>query len=222
MNSAALKPLLIVCQPESNALPQFDFLFSCKDLTGWEAAISRSAAEIGLLGQLSPILPIFLEFESNQLFEKLKLFDIVVVYPLSLNTLAKFSLGIRDSFPSSLLGKAIEIGIPILLDQTPLTNRSFFNPHLEKIYKQHWDSIRTGTISSFSQEDLSESVKKIIRSKRQLEGRPPSNGRKIITRDDVLEAFNALVPINVKPGTIITDLAREEAETLGVRIEFEY
>ncbi|MBF0407237.1 MAG: hypothetical protein HQM10_07780 [Candidatus Riflebacteria bacterium] len=222
LESDLIKPLLIVCKPEDNSKLFFEDIFAVPGISQWEIAISKSAQETGIVSSFAGKCRFFLEYESPELIERLNLFGLIAVYPLSLNSLAKFALGIRDSFPSTLFGKAIELSIPVLMDISVMNKFASQPPHLEKVYRHHWSTVLSGLVSGFSPDDFADSVKKLIRSKRAMLRTTPADARKVITRDDVLEAHNSLTNIIINRGTIVTDLAREEAASLGVKILSEY
>lgn len=218
-----LKPLLVCCCPERNT--EADPLVELPAIAGlahWEVALSLSAQSRGLLRRMAPMARTFCTHEADELIDGLGRFDLVAVSPLSLNTLAKFALGLRDSFPSRLLAAAAELGLPILLDerQVPAADSSF-NPHLMKIYRRYWDQVRSGTVREFHPDRLAEAVTAVIRTRKAAERSVPTSGRAVITRDDVILAQSALQPLRVPRGAIVTDLAREEAAARGVSFNFE-
>jgi hypothetical protein len=146
--------------------------------------------------------------------------DVVVFSPLSLNSLAKMALGIRDSLPSRIFGVAAEQGAAILLDKTALpTPETAMNPHLAKIYRRHWEAVTGGSIGEFVADDLDLRLKTILRLRREGGVAASPAGRQVITRDDVLAARNGVGRLKVPRGSLITDLAREEAEKWGIRLE---
>ena len=218
-----LKPLLVCCCPEQNtdADPLIE-LPAIAGLSPWEVALSFSAQSRGLLRRMAPLARTFCTHEADELIGGLGRFDLVAVSPLSLNTLAKFALGLRDSFPSRLLAAAAERGLPILLDERQVpTADSSLNPHLMKIYRRYWDQVRSGTVREFHPDRLSEAVAAVIRTRRAADRFAPTSGRAVITRDDVILAQAALQPLRVPRGAIVTDLAREEAAARGVSFDFE-
>jgi len=220
---ALLKPLLVCCHPEpgGSALAP-DELPTAPGLAQWEIALSASAQQHGMLRQVATLGRTFCAHESEELITGLGRFDLVVVAPLSLNTLAKFALGLRDSFPSQLLAAAAVLGLPILLDERAVPAAdSTFNPHLIKVYRRYWDQVRSGTIREFSPETFSTAIAAVIRTRRAVERTIPTSGRAVITRDDVILAQAALQPLHVPRGSIVTDLAREEAAARNVSFDFE-
>jgi len=220
---APLKPLLVCCRPEpGRPTDPWEELPAVPGLSPWEVALSHSAQEAGLLRRLAPQARVFCSHEADELIGGLGRFDLVVVSPLSLNTLAKLALGLRDSFPSRLLAEAAGRGLPLLLDgrAVPAPDASF-NPHLIKIYRRHWDQLLGGTIREFTPDTLAAAVAAVIRTRRAAERMVPATGRAVITRDDVLLAEAALQPIRIPRGALVTDLAREEAAARGISLDFE-
>lgn len=217
-----LKPLLVACFPEGGRFSPPEFPDGIPGLRPWEIALSHSSAERGWLRPLTTRWQVHCGHEADQLLARLSLFDLLIVAPLSLNSLAKFALGLRDSFPSRLFGAMVELGRPILLESTAVPrDDTLINPHFARIYRRYWDSVRGGTVEGFARDDLPAAVARLARSRRALHGRAPATGRSVLTRDDVLAAFQALQPLVVPRGALLTDLAREEAQARGVAIRFE-
>ncbi|MFZ2960546.1 MAG: flavoprotein [Candidatus Ozemobacteraceae bacterium] len=215
----AFKGLLICCHPEDGHLPPLETLLSNPGVSRWEAAVSRSACDHGFLPVLARRVPTHIEHEADALLARLGLFGLVVVSPLSLNTLAKAALGIRDSLPARLIGAALDAGLPLLLDETGIAGvESLGNPHMVKVYRRHWETLRGGSVSSFQPQDFDLLVDRLARGRRAFERKNPIQGRGVITRDDVLAAHKAMCPLSVTRGAIVTDLAREEANALGVQL----
>ncbi|NCB37794.1 MAG: hypothetical protein EOM80_03415 [Erysipelotrichia bacterium] len=214
------KPLLLVCQPESHPERQ-----NATELTlpaafaHPDAAVSFSAQQKGWLRKLAGNHRVFSANDCESLVLRLNTYDLLIVSPLSLNTLAKFALGLRDSFPAELLWQFSALGKPILLDETCLPNEhTSMNPHLVKIYRRHWQTLISGTISGFSHENLSEKATRMIRAKAAANRQLPVSARVFITRDDIIAAAESLEPFKIPHSAIITDLAREEAQARGVVI----
>jgi hypothetical protein len=217
----ALNALLIFCFPEFGTAGTPDDWESASFLGDLEIAVSRSAQERGFLKRLAGKWRVHCESEAEALFLRIGGFDFVVVSPLSLNTLAKFALGIRDSFPTRILGIAADKGIPILLDSSAVPpGDSIMNPHLAKVYRRHWENIRGGTVSEFKADTFAETVNAIRRSRGALDHELFSSRRPVVTRDDVILAAQAMKPISVPRGAIVTALAEEEARSRGIPIQF--
>ena len=218
-----LRALLVYCCPEDGKFvdPYELELPSVVKLD--EAAISVSAQEHGFLRKLARDYRVYCANDEADLLLKIRSYDLFIVFPLSLNTLAKFSLGIQDSFPSRLLAKAAETGKPILLGEGCLPDaKSSMNPHLLKVYKQHWDRLIGGTITGFKQEDISRQITKIVRTRTQRNVSLSLQGsRTFVTKEDIILAAESLDPLVVPQNAIITDAAKEEAEIRGVFITFE-
>ncbi|RCK80692.1 MAG: hypothetical protein OZSIB_3005 [Candidatus Ozemobacter sibiricus] len=223
VENTGLKPLLLCCRPEEGKIGPPDFLAGVPGLAPWEAAVSHSAVEHGWLRVLAARGPVFVEAEADRLLAGLERFDLLVVAPLSLNSLAKFALGLRDSFPARVFGAMADLGRPILLETSGLPRPDTrINPHYAKIYRRYWETLNGGSIAGFTPETFAAVIDRLVRTRRALAGQPPAlAGRRVITRDDVLAAYQAMTPLVVPPGTLLTDLAREEAEARGVPIRFE-
>ncbi|MFZ5950121.1 MAG: flavoprotein [Candidatus Rifleibacteriota bacterium] len=221
MNSSAtparvsLKPLIIYCCPESGLfLPiessDFPAFFAVPDI-----AVSFSAQNKGWARNLAADFKVFTANDESSLLLRLNTYDLVLVHPLSLNSLAKFALGIQDSLPSRLFFEATRLGKPVLLNDhfLPAINDQM-NPHLVRTYRKHWEGLLSGTVSGFNLENLESTSVKILRNRTAVAVK--TGERQIITREDVTIAAESLEPFKVPVGAIITDLAREEAEKRGV------
>lgn len=217
-NYAKLNPLILCCRAESGFAPASLLLPDCF-VEPEMVVVSDSAVNEGYIGSLSKSFKICTNADLKNLLLKLATWDIMIVTPLSLNSLAKFALGIRDSLPSELFWQFSRLARPILLDDSCLPNeKSDINPHLYKTYKNHWQNIIGGTIDGFNQENLQQKAASVIRARQAINRKTFSQSRVFITKDDVIEASKGLEPLSVPYGSVITDLAREEAEKLGVKI----
>jgi hypothetical protein len=219
-----LRPLILFCQPERNfiaqeaveqPLPQF--------LLEPHFAVSRSARQRGWLQPLALKHRVFCEADLESLTLKLELYDLLIVSPLSLNTLAKLALGINDSFPTRVFFDFAALGKPIFISEACLpTEPAEMNPHLQRVYKTHWEALISGTIASFNYDNLETKIVKAVRAQATAQKQINlSTGRHFVTKDDIIAAADALAPLKVPYGTIITDLAKEEAQARNVSIIFE-
>lgn len=219
VTTTQLKALIIYCCPESgHFLPlepaDFPVFFVRPDI-----ALSTSAQSKGWLRKLASTFKCYTSADENNLLLRLNTYDLFLVHPLSLNTLAKFALGIQDSFPTKILYEAAALGKPILLnDQFLPAPDSQMNPHLLRIYRQHWERLLSGTIAPFNLENLEQVTVKILRQRSTQSAAEFSGNRRIITRDDIILAAESLEPLKLPASAIVTDLAREEAQARGVII----
>lgn len=189
----------------------------------WEFAVSRSAADAGQCRRVARQGRLLGETDLDTIVARLDLFDLVVVQPISLNTLAKAALGIQDSLPSRVIAAALAAGKPLFLDESCLLQATErLHPHLNKLYRRYWSDLIGGPVAAFTPDQLPDSLQNWLKRRRDvtrsaLESR---SGRQVVTRDDVREAWQAMTPLTVPQGSLITDLAREEAAALGVVIRF--
>jgi len=214
-----LQPLILCCLPESGQQPH-EALASLPSLFARpEVALSHSAQQRGWLRSLAGDYPVYCQTDLERLILKLATYDLLIVNPLSLNTLAKFALGLRDSFPAELLWQYSQLGRPILLAEGVVPDDSVaMNPHLVRIYRQHWQTVTGGSVSGFNPENLAEIAARLVRARTVAKGQPPAGLRVFITRDDVIAAADLLEPLRVPANAIITDIAREEAVARGIVI----
>lgn len=215
--SVKLKPLIIYCCPENG---QF-YPIEMSDMPAFfekpEIAISYSSEKKGWARRLGFDFKVHTGNSLESFRLKLNTFDIIIAYPLSLNTMSKFSLGIQDSFPTALLSESAALGKPILLnDQFIPSLESHLNPHLIRTYRNHWNRLLSGTIKGFNLDNLAEIAVKILRNKSSKAKVSPFAGRTIITREDIILAADSLEPLTIPSNAIVTDLAKEEAAARGV------
>jgi hypothetical protein len=216
-----LKPLFVYCCPETGQFYPVEQSLLPDFFAEPEIAVSCSAGSKGWSRILARDYKIWTIENLEKLILKLNTYDLLIVYPLSLNSLAKFALGIQDSLPTILLNAAAQAGKPILLnDQFVPVIDSQMNPHLIRTYRQHWENLQSGTICGFNFANLETVATRVIRNKAASSKKhiKPGSSREFITRDDIIEASESLSPLKIAPGAIITDLAREEAQKLGVVI----
>ncbi len=216
----SLKVLVIYCSPEDGAYLAPEKLELPEAVEQVDVALSFSANSKGWGRNISKNFRVYCDIDQDHLLLKLKSYDLFLLFPLSLNTLAKFALGIRDSFPTKLLGKAIELNKPILLFEDGIPKQDTpINPHFLRIYRKYWEDIIGSNIKGFNLDNLSETIARIIRGK-QNHNRSilESNSRQFLTREDVLIAADSLEPIKVPHNAIITDVAKETASELGIQI----
>lgn len=215
-----LRPLVLFCLPEERSVAieaagfELPAIFAEPDY-----ALSWSAQQQGWMRKLAMNHRTFCQSDVENLVLRLNSYDLMIANPLSLNTLAKFALGLRDSFPAELLWQFSALGKPILLSETCLPDdKSAMNPHLIRIYRRHWQTITSGTISGFKSDNLSEIATRMVRARAAAARQPFAGDRVFITRDDIIAASDTLEPLRVPYNAIITDVAREEAEARGVVI----
>lgn len=214
-----LKALIVYCCPESgNFFPlearDFPAFFARPDV-----AISYSSRSKGWARKLAHDFRVWNEADEAGLILRLNSYDLLLVHPLSLNSLAKFALGIQDSFPSRIFFEAAALGKPILLnDQFVPGLDNEMNPHLVRIYRQHWERILSGTVAAFNLDNLEETATRILRHRSRQNVFNQSANRRFITREDIILAAESLEPLRLPTDAIVTDLAREEAKARGVII----
>lgn len=217
MINRKLKPLILCCWPDEACEPALSELPAAFEQP--HIAVSQSAQEHGWLRVLAANYRVFSSVDQKQLILRLNSYDLLIVYPLSLNSLAKFSLGIRDSFPAEVFWQFTRLGKPVLIARQFVPgDDSAMNPHLLKTYRRHFEALTGGTIAAFDADNLELKAAAILRAQAALKNATSTTGRGVITRDDIIIAAQSLEPLKVEPGCIITDLAREEAEKLGVTI----
>lgn len=214
-----LKPLVLCCLPERDEQPHQSLASLPPLFARPEVALSHSAQQRGWLRSLAGDYPVYCQADLERLILKLNTYDLLIVNPLSLNTLAKFALGLRDSFPAELLWQFSQLGRPILLAEEALPDdSSAMNPHLLRIYRQHWQTVTGGSVGGFNSDNVAEKASRLLRAKAAIAGQPPIGARVFITRDDIITAADLLEPLRVPANAVITDAAREEAVAQGIVI----
>lgn len=189
----------------------------------WQALASDSVGRRWSVRQLqgaSGIADWALAGEVEAVLAALPGFDLIVFCPLSLNSLAKIALGIADAAPARVALAAMTAGQPLLLDlaAVPARDQAGMNPHLIKVYRGHADRIIGGRVAGFAPGELAEACRRFDATRRRIDRLAVSAGRTVVTRDDVIAAHLALQPIRLRPGDLLTPLARDEAAALGVPI----
>jgi len=214
-----LKALIVCCYPENGVfLDPADIIFPSV-VTTFDVAVSSSAQDYGWLKKMSGYKNFYCDSDKKKLILKINSYDFMLAYPLSLNTLAKFTLGIRDSFPSEILAAYADICKPILLYENAITYiDECANPNFKRIYKNHWNNILGGSITSFNLENLDKKLNRLIRAKQNNAIVKVVGARSFITKEDIILASESLEPLKVSSSTIITDVAKEEAVIRGVEI----
>ncbi len=215
-----LRPLVLFCLPEERHIAvqaanlELPKLFSPPDY-----AVSWSAQQQGWLRTLAMQHRVFCQADCENLVLRLNSYDLLIANPFSLNTLAKFALGLRDSFPAEILWQFAALGKPILLAETCLPDsQKLMNPHLFRIYRNYWQTLTSGTVSGFNPDNLVEIATRMIRARAVAARQPIAGSRLFITRDDIIAAAASLEPLRLPSGSIVTDAAREEADARGVVI----
>ena len=214
-----LRALIICCNYENGKFFDPLDLPLPSVVDSFDIAVSSSAQEAGFLNKLSGFRHYFCATDKSKLLLQINSYDFVITFPISLNTLAKFALGLRDSFPSEVLAVAAEIGKPILLFEKVMDFvESFANPNLKRIYKNHWTNIIGGNIASFNLENLSERLVRLMRAKQNNAKIKIDGARTFITKEDIILASESLAPLKIPSNAIVTDVAKEEANLRGVVI----
>ncbi|NLM16490.1 MAG: hypothetical protein GX221_02095 [Candidatus Riflebacteria bacterium] len=219
-NASDIKTLIVFCMPENEELASEALtanLPACFDKADY--AISYSAQKRGWLRKLALKGKVFCHNEQDLLLAQLPIYDIMIVNPLSLNTLAKAALGIADSFPSVLISEFIKLQKPLLLSDRGIPELGAKqSPHLTKIYRRYWQDLLGGTVASFTYESLEQQTARIIRASKLPQKSLKNSFRTFVTKEDVIEAADSLQPLIVASDAIITDLALEEAAARDIII----
>ncbi|HNV68626.1 MAG TPA: flavoprotein [Candidatus Ozemobacteraceae bacterium] len=216
--------LWVVCRPESPEVLADPVPAIAGVSIRWEYAVSRSAAEAGRCPEIGRRGRFFGTHDQETICAKMELYDLVVVQPLSLNSLAKIALGIRDSLPAAVVLTALAAGKPLFLAQEGMDAATAgMHPHLTKLYRRYWQDLTGGPVIGFTRAGLPEKLEVWFRRRRDALRLSAERraGRPVITRDDVREAWQAMVPLVIPRGALLTDLAREEAGALGVTLRIE-
>lgn len=222
-----LKPLWLVCYQYDITFIEPDFIFQNKYLKSPDILVSFSAYENGWYRKYSSYqnVVVYNHSEIEKVLLKADVYDLLIVAPLSFNSLAKFSLGLQDSAPTYIFSKFVQLGKPVLLETSHIsTSLKNVNPYFIKIYKKYLQDLIGGTITEFKISNFSMFVDKIVKQRRNIitQKKILESTRNVITKEDVINAYNAMMPIIVNSKAIITPLALEEAERLGVEVKYEF
>lgn len=206
---------------------------------GWtlKVVLSKSAEHIftaDLIQKKLSLNQVYLERNNEGVQSLAKDSSLLIIPTLTMNTLAKVALGIADNLTTNLVAHFILNGLPIItakdacLPDHP-ARLEFVTGPIPKRYLQlfhHYVDVLSGYgIRMVRAEEIFITVQKIAQNRQVNEIQTNSSiqknnftRKKVITRTDILAAKEAGNCIYVEPQTIITPLAIDVADSVGVKI----
>ncbi|MHC1681536.1 MAG: flavoprotein [Clostridiaceae bacterium] len=168
-------------------------------------------------------------YKENQNIDEEKLLkgiEVLVIPILTIDTLAKVSLGIADTTATKLLAKGIMMGTPMVSakDACDIENFEKFNVRYSKIpkayvkkFKGYMEDLQEYGVKFVDSKSLYKTLSNNVESKNQSEF---FISKKIISAEDVILAHGKGVKIvKIEGTTIVTLLAKDTARELGVEIQ---
>ncbi len=207
---------------------------------GWNLKIvlSRSAEYV-----LTPqhirkklgIEEIYLESENKGLRQFYEGISVLVIPTLTFNTAAKISLGICDSLTTNLASHVIMTGIPIVAAsdacdlRAPVRKELGMDKAPEAYYEMadaHLENLKRYGITLVEAKKLFQAVEEKVfavagKEKGTAADKPATVQffkKKVLTRADIVQAKHNGTNLQISHTTILSPLALETAEELGVKI----
>lgn len=207
---------------------------------GWNLKIvlSRSAEYVLTPQHIKKKLgieEIYLEREVKGLRQFYEGISVFVIPTLTFNTAAKISLGICDSLTTNLASHIIMSGIPIVAAKdacdlrAPIRKQLGMDKGPEAYYEMadaHLENLKKYGITLVEAKDLYQAVEEQVfavagKEKGTVAEKPAtvqSFQKKVLTRADIIQAKHNGTNLHISHTTILSPLALETAEELGVKI----
>ncbi|QZY54135.1 flavoprotein [Crassaminicella profunda] len=155
-----------------------------------------------------------------------------VIFPvLTMNTAAKIALGLADNLVTNIVARSVMKNIPIIaaknacdpLNQERMSMGMGKGPvEYVNTMKNHLRILESYGIKLVPANELYgvmvEKIKQIIPKKNNSVKKQVVYKRRVLTRAEVVSAFNINKNLIVSTDTIITDAAKDTARSLGVKI----
>lgn len=231
--------LLVLCTgPWKDATPLVSQL---RELAGvfsstfiMSASFQEQGGEEELRQRVGTSVRILSRLTHEALRQEVAAHPLLVVAPLSSNTLAKVALGVHDSVPSRVIFEALRQHKPVVAIPPPAgpgSNGAFASDYPRSPFEfhngrpQYLRTVANWGIRFVESEELLAEVRQTISEdgvhaarKRPLSDRPPKK-RTIITKEDVQQIIlEGKRELQISPDTILTDVAKELAASAGIQI----
>lgn len=164
---------------------------------------------------------IYGEEDVFQLKEIVMEYDLIIDPNITVNTLSKVSLGMIDSFISTLIWTFIYKGKSVYVDFNSVRNylgEESENKAVNQLIENHILSIREMGVIEI---DESSYLEKISGLKNNIENQFDLNkemsNKKVITQSDILSLSTKT--LTLEKGTIITPLAKDKAREMNISIQ---
>lgn len=151
--------------------------------------------------------------------------DIALVPALTQNTLAKVSVGIQDSFISTLLWQLLWAGKRVFVNENSATGRNHMpcgNKKMLGLMNGHIERLREFGAKIIKEHDYQACIDKeagISRErKNEFAKKEKADTKKVVTERDILDSVGKTEEFVVSRGTIITPLAKDVAKENKMKI----
>jgi len=182
------------------------------------ALISSLASQVYNLDIVRSAIPdLMVETTDLPLGKLVSDFSLLVIPVLTINIMAKLSLGVSDTPTSYLLVQALQQGKTIIaIDQQHSTETTGYADHLRQQMLQYQQRLQSFGLRFVPVNRLAESI---VKSSKQIHFCPATDQRsKLLGRDWIDQLPLSIEEIICPASTVITPLAFEEAKKRGVMI----
>lgn len=182
------------------------------------ALISSLASQVYNLDIVRSAIPdLMVETTDLPLGKLVSDFSLLVIPVLTINIMAKLSLGVSDTPTSYLLVQALQQGKTIIaIDQQHSTETTSYADHLRQQVLQYQQRLQSFGLRFVPVNRLAESI---VKSSKQIHFCPATDQRsKLLGRDWIDQLPLSIEEIICPASTVITPLAFEEAKKRGVMI----
>jgi len=182
------------------------------------ALISLLASQVYNLDIVRSAIPdLMVETTDLPLGKLVSDFSLLVIPVLTINIMAKLSLGVSDTPTSYLLVQALQQGKTIIaIDQQHSTETTGYADHLRQQVLQYQQRLQSFGLRFVPVNRLAESI---VKSSKQIHFCPATDQRsKLLGRDWIDQLPLSIEEIICPASTVITPLAFEEAKKRGVMI----
>ncbi|MDP7281763.1 MAG: hypothetical protein QGG39_18010, partial [Candidatus Poribacteria bacterium] len=182
------------------------------------ALISSLASQVYNLDIVRSAIPdLMVETTDLPLGKLVSDFSLLVIPVLTINIMAKLSLGVSDTPTSYLLVQALQQGKTIIaIDQQHSTETTGYADHLRQQVLQYQQRLQSFGLRFVPVNRLAESI---VKSSKQIHFCPATDQRsKLLGRDWIDQLPLSIEEIICPASTVITPLAFEEAKKRGVMI----
>lgn len=196
---------------------------------GWnlKVLLSKSAEFVltsKLIKEQLKIEDIYLESEVTDIKALYTGIDLLIIPVLTINTAAKIALGISDTLATYIVSCGIMKGIPIVAakDACDLKNSTRLSLGYDKTPAVYLNKINSylNTLEEYGIKlvDSNELYDAVVHNTNQFEFQSNILNKRVITTEDIIKAKQKNEEIIVPEDAIVTLLAYDVAEEMGVKI----
>lgn len=202
-----------------------DALHSLKEMSAdgynFKVVLSKSAQKIldqDKIKEELKVSDIYVEENPKDIDYLKKDIDKIVISTLTRNSAAKVATGIADTLPTYLISWGIMAGIPIVASEEGCNPKNSNSRHYQNMLVNNLNILKEYGISLRKAKDIYKDKFKEFTNSIEYE-KEMFMEKKLITREDVIEAKNSNKKILVSKNTIVTQLAKDIAREIGVTIK---